>query len=56
MKNPVYGNIMLLGAVAATGELPIERDDFEAVISASMPADKVPLNLKAYDRGLKMLD
>ncbi|MBT4263280.1 MAG: indolepyruvate oxidoreductase subunit beta [Deltaproteobacteria bacterium] len=56
MKNPVYGNIMLLGAVAATGELPIEKDDFEAVISATMPADKVSLNLKAYDRGLKMLD
>ncbi|MBU2647487.1 indolepyruvate oxidoreductase subunit beta [bacterium] len=55
MKNPVYGNIMLLGAVAATGELPISRDDFEASISETMTADKVALNLKAFDRGLEML-
>lgn len=55
MKKPVYGNIMLLGAVAATGELPIERDDFEATISEIMPKHIVALNLKAYDRGLEML-
>ena len=55
MKNPVYGNIMLLGAVAATGELPIERADFEIIISETMPPDKVALNLRAYDRGLEML-
>ena len=55
MKNPVYGNIILLGAVAATGELPINREDFEETISETMPADKVALNLKAYDRGIEML-
>ena len=56
MKNPVYGNIMLLGAVAATGELPIDRSDFEAIIAETMPAEKVALNLKAYDRGLEIMN
>lgn len=54
MKNPVYGNIMLLGAVASSGELPIERDDFEDVITETMASDKVALNLKAYDRGIEI--
>ncbi len=55
MKSACHGNIMLLGAVAATGELPINREDFEATISKTMSADKVTLNLKAYDRGIEML-
>lgn len=46
---------MLLGAAAATGELPISRGDFEASISEKMSADKVVLNLKAFDRGAEML-
>ncbi len=55
MKNPIFGNIMLLGALAATNELPLKRDDFEAVISETMTAANVQLNLTAYDRGLEML-
>lgn len=55
MKKPVYGNIILMGAVAATAELPVEREDFESVISETMPPDKVALNLKAFERGIEML-
>lgn len=55
MKNPVYGNIMLLGAVAATGELPVDRNGFEAVIARTMSQEKVALNLRAYDRGIELL-
>lgn len=55
MKNPIFGNIILLGALAATKELPIERYDFENVISESMTLDKVQMNLKAFDLGMTML-
>jgi len=55
MKNPIFGNIMLLGALAGTNELPLNRDDFEAVISETMTAANVQLNLTAYDKGLEML-
>lgn len=55
MKNPIFGNIMLLGALAGTSELPLSRDDFEATISESMPADKVRINMIAYDTGLALL-
>jgi indolepyruvate ferredoxin oxidoreductase, beta subunit len=56
MENPVFGNIMLLGALAGTGELPLLRADFEAVIAETMPPEKVIVNLAAYDRGIEMLD
>lgn len=55
MGNPIFGNIMLLGALAATGELPLPRDEFEAIISRDMSSDKVEVNLKAYDMGMDMV-
>lgn len=56
MKNPIFGNIMLLGALAGTNELPLTRGDFESTVSESMPADKVAINMSAYDTGLQMLN
>ena len=55
MGNPIFGNIMLLGALAATGELPLPRDEFESVIARDMSPDKVEINLKAYDMGMEMI-
>lgn len=54
MGNPIYGNIMMIGALAGIGELPLDRQDFKQVISRSMPADKVKDNLRAYDMGIDM--
>ncbi|MGD8764110.1 MAG: 2-oxoacid:acceptor oxidoreductase family protein, partial [Desulfobacteraceae bacterium] len=36
MGNPIYGNIMMIGALAGIGELPLDRQDFKRVISRSM--------------------
>ena len=55
LGNPILGNIMMIGAAAGLGALPVDRDDFEAVISQSMPADKRTLNLSAYDMGIQMV-
>ena len=54
MGNPIYGNIMMIGALAGIGELPLDRRDFKQVIARSMPADKVKDNLRAYDMGIDM--
>jgi len=56
LGNPILGNIMMIGAAAGTGVLPLVRDDFEAIISQTIPADKQELNLKAYDMGQQMID
>jgi indolepyruvate ferredoxin oxidoreductase, beta subunit len=56
MKNPIFGNIMLVGALAATAVLPLNKDDFETTITQTMPADKVALNMQAFEMGGKMID
>lgn len=55
LGNPILGNIMMIGAAAGIGALPLDRDDFEAVISENLPAARLDLNLKAYDIGIGMV-
>ncbi len=55
LGNPVFGNIMLVGALAATGILPLDRETFKNVISRTMTDTKVEMNLKAFDQGQAML-
>jgi indolepyruvate ferredoxin oxidoreductase beta subunit len=55
MGNPIYGNIIILGALAGTGAFPMDRENFKAVIAESFPADRFDANVKAYDLGTKMV-
>ena len=56
LGNPIFGNVMLVGALARTGDLPLDREIFEAVVRSRMPASKVPVNLEAFDAGGGMID
>ena len=55
LGNPVLSNIVMIGALAGTALLPIDRRAFEKEIAKSMSADKCELNLTAFDAGAKML-
>jgi len=55
MNNPIFGNIMLLGALSGTDQLPLNREGFKSVISQSMTPNNVILNLTAYDQGITMV-
>ncbi len=55
LGNPILGNIMMIGAAAGINALPLDRDDFEAAISQTLSGDKLALNLKAYDLGVRMV-
>ena len=55
LGNPILGNIMMIGAAAGVGALPLDRDGFEAAISETLSSDKLALNLKAYDLGVRMV-
>jgi indolepyruvate ferredoxin oxidoreductase beta subunit len=54
MGNPIFGNIMMIGAAAGIGLLPLDRQDFKSVISGMVAPDKVGVNLSAYDLGREM--
>ncbi|GAB6904508.1 Indolepyruvate ferredoxin oxidoreductase, beta subunit [Desulfosarcina cetonica] len=55
LGNPIFGNVMLVGALARTGQLPLDRDIFEAVVRSRMPEAKVRVNLEAFDAGGEMI-
>jgi indolepyruvate ferredoxin oxidoreductase beta subunit len=55
LGSPILGNVLLLGALAGVGDLPLSKAGFREVIDRSMHPDKVELNLKAYDMGLQMI-
>ena len=55
LGNPIFGNVMLVGALAKTGDLPLDKSIFEAVVRSRMPENKVAVNLTAYDEGGLML-
>jgi indolepyruvate ferredoxin oxidoreductase beta subunit len=54
MGNPIFGNIIVLGALAATESLPMDRDDFMAVIEESFAKNTIDANIKAYDLGIEL--
>lgn len=56
LGSPIFGNVMLLGALAEAGDLPLGKDLFEAVVRARMPEDKVAVNLEAFEIGRKMVE
>ena len=55
LGNPILGNIMMIGAAAGIGALPLDRDGFEAAIARTLSSEKRELNLKAYDLGVRMV-
>ena len=56
LGNPIYGNIMMIGALAAIGDLPLDRKDFKTVIKRTMTSDKMDINLTAYDTGIQLIE
>jgi indolepyruvate ferredoxin oxidoreductase, beta subunit len=52
LGNPILGNIIMIGAVAGLGVLPVDREFFEAVIREGMPVSRVEVNLRAFEIGL----
>ena len=55
MGNPIFSNIMMVGALSAVSDLPLGPEVFENVISEMMPPAKVPINLEAFSWGRSAL-
>jgi indolepyruvate ferredoxin oxidoreductase, beta subunit len=53
--NPVFSNIIMIGALAQTGLLPFDRRMFEREIRKTLPRDKCVVNLMAFDAGVSMI-
>ena len=55
LGNPVFGNIVLVGALAATRVLPLDVDTFKETLQRNLPPDKITMNVTAYDLGATMV-
>lgn len=55
LGNPILGNVLLVGALAGTELLPLDRDSFKSVLSQTMTPEKAEANLTAFDTGMEMI-
>jgi indolepyruvate ferredoxin oxidoreductase beta subunit len=55
LGSPIFANVISVGALAATGVLPLNRENLQSVLSLKMSPDKVALNLAAFDAGMAMV-
>ncbi len=53
--NPVLGNVVMAGALAGTGDLPLNREIFELIMGTNFSGDKMRMNLEAYDFGFDVV-
>ncbi len=51
MGDPIYANIVMLGALSAIGVLPLDRQGFQGVIEEIMPNHRLSSNVEAFDKG-----
>ena len=51
MGNPMLANVILAGALAASEELPMQRDIFAGIMAERFSGDVLEMNLSAYDYG-----
>jgi len=51
MGDPIFSNIVMLGALCTIDVLPIHRQGFETIIRDLLPSRLLDENMKAFDRG-----
>jgi len=51
--NPLAANIVLLGALFGTGQMPVKVETMKDVIQTRFPAKLAPANAEAFDLGYK---
>jgi indolepyruvate ferredoxin oxidoreductase, beta subunit len=52
LGNPILGNVMLVGALAGVGDVPLDPQGFRTVIARTMAAGHVEINLMAFEKGM----
>jgi len=55
LGQPILGNVIMMGALAGAGVLPFDIEDFRDVMSESMQADKLEINIQAFEKGKELV-
>jgi indolepyruvate ferredoxin oxidoreductase beta subunit len=51
LGDPIFSNIVMLGALSALDLLPLHREEFQKAIQELLPSQKLHLNMEAFERG-----
>ncbi|MBU1170823.1 MAG: indolepyruvate oxidoreductase subunit beta [Proteobacteria bacterium] len=51
--DPILGNVIMAGALAGTGELPLDREVFHTIMASRFSGDILQKNLDAYAFGVE---
>ena len=51
MGDPIYSNMVMLGALSGLEMLPMDRSGFQEVVQDLLPSKRLTSNLDAFDRG-----
>ncbi len=55
LGNPIFSNIICVGALAGMDVLPLDRKAFEEVLRQKVSPEKIEANLSAYDIGRQLV-
>lgn len=55
LGHPILGNVIMLGALAGMSPLPLDMEDFKAVMLTSLSADKLDINVRAFTLGRELV-
>ena len=55
VKTPILVNIIMLGALAAWGVVPVTGEEFERAIGEHIPSKHVEKNIEGFREGMKVL-
>lgn len=54
LGHPILSNVIMIGAVAGLNVLPVDESDFEKIMSVSVPAGKLGVNMEGFRLGKKI--
>lgn len=55
MGNPIYTNIILLGALIGASVLPVDKETVMPILEERFPGELFDINLKAFNKGMELI-
>lgn len=55
LGDPIFANVILVGALIGSGILPLERKSLEQVLKERFPGDKFEANRVAFNKGVELV-
>ena len=55
MGDPIYSNVILLGAVIGAGVLPVGEESILPLLKERFPGKMLEINTRAFRRGIELI-